>query len=306
MQENQFAILCPCYNEGETILKFAKEVFSILKTLTYQFDLIIVDDASNDETPALLKAFKNETIENNITILQLTYNLGHQGAIYQGLLYLHEKKYDYAIIMDSDGEDDPVAIKSLINYLSFDIVHVVRGKRKESLFFKISYFIYKIIFKIITKKDMNFGNYCMINKKIISSLVDTSFIHLAAHLSKLRVNSTRITSNRQKRIDGKSKMSLNSLIFHAFKSFIEYAEELLMLFLRMFVILFIIFLCSIVYIVYLKVFTQKAILGWASNLSANFFNAAILSIGFFVIGILLLNLSQFKNSNKQKKFDVID
>jgi hypothetical protein len=34
--------------------------------------------------------------------------------------------------------------------------------------------------------------------------------------------------NRLKRIDGKSKMNLTSPVHHAFKSFVEYAEELLM------------------------------------------------------------------------------
>ena len=87
-------------------------------------------------------------------------------------------------------------------------------------------------------------------------------------------------------------MSLTSLVHHAFKSFVEYAEELLMVFLKLSVFLLTAFVLTLAYIIYLKIFTERAILGWTSTLGMLLLTAALLCIGFFVTGVLLLNQTQ--------------
>jgi len=300
-------IVCPCFNENETVIRFISELESVISKLPDSFRVVIVDDSSTDNTLSLLKAVSPKSSNVRIDVLSLRYNLGHQGAIYQGLLYCMREQAQRVIVMDADGEDDPAAIPKLITMRDYDLVHVVRGKRKENFIFRFSYMIYKSLFKLITNRVMNFGNYCMLNRRILESVASTSFIHFAAHLSKLKTHASSIQIDRRQRLDGKSKMSLTGLIHHAFKSFVEYAEELLMIFLRLFVILFILFSLLIVYIIYLKLFTDKAILGWASTLSIGLMNAGIISVGFFVIGVLLLHLSQHRTRNAQSEiYDVIE
>ena len=58
--------------------------------------------------------------------------------------------------MDSDGEDDPIAILELLELTGNPIVFVARKKRKESAKFKILYSFYKFLFLIITGKKINF------------------------------------------------------------------------------------------------------------------------------------------------------
>lgn len=199
--------------------------------------------------------------------------------------------------MDSDGEDDPNAILEVILEDKADIVHVVRGKRNEGFFFRISYYFYKLLFRGITNSNMNFGNYCMINRKILNATIHTSFIHFAAYLSKIRANHAYVTYDRQKRIGGLSKMNVGSLVSHAFKSLTEYAESLLLIFLKLFIVLATGFSVLIFYILYEKLFTDNAILGWASTMSVGLFNTALISIGFYVVGILLLNIAHNQNQS---------
>ena len=142
----------------------------------------------------------------------------------------------------------------------------------------------------------------MINKKVLEVSCYTSFIHFAAHLSKQKVKSTSIVYNRLKRIDGKSKMNLTSLIHHAFKSFVEYSEELLMVFLKIFVFIILLFFGLLGVVLYKKLFTDEAILGWASTMTISLFNTALVCVGFFVIGILLLNMISRKNQNRKELF----
>lgn len=305
MSEEKVVIITPCFNENTTVISFLRNVEKVLAKLPQRFEVVVVDDCSSDHTLSLLNDFKFDVPSVQLTVLELKFNVGHQSAIYQGLLYAQNLDANKFIIMDSDGEDDPDAIADLVKFEQYDIVNVARGRRKESLSFQVSYYAYRFIFKIITGKILNFGNFCMINKKVLETSCYTSFIHFAAHLSKQKVSSTNIVYNRLKRIDGKSKMNLTSLIHHAFKSFVEYAEELLMVFLRIFLIVILMFGVLIGIVLYKRLFTNEAILGWASTMTASLFTAALVCLGFFVIGILLLNMISQKNKNKSEIYKTL-
>ena len=291
------AIITPCFNENNTIIRFLKQLEETLVNLPYDFTVVVVDDCSTDNTLALLSQFNFRARNIRLDLITLQFNLGHQGAIYQGLLYSQKLTSSKFIVMDADGEDDPTAILDIILEDEADIVHVVRGKRNEGVFFRIAYYFYKLLFRIITNKDMNFGNYCMINRKILNASIHTSFIHFAAYLSKIRANHAYIIHDRQRRIGGQSKMNAGSLISHAFKSLTEYAESLLLIFLKLFILLAASFSVLILYILYQKFFTDNAILGWASTISVGLFNTALIAIGFYVIGILLLNIAHNRNQS---------
>jgi glycosyltransferase involved in cell wall biosynthesis len=303
MTETNVVIITPCFNENTTVISFLQNIEEVVSKLSYRFEVVVIDDCSSDHTLTLLNDFQFQSQNIKLTILPLKFNVGHQAAIYQGLLYAQSLDSDKFIVMDSDGEDDPEAIAELIEFNGYHIVNVARGRRKESLSFKISYYVYRFIFKVITGKVLNFGNFCMITKRVLETSCYTSFIHFAAHLSKQKVRSTSITYNRLKRIDGKSKMNLTSLIHHAFKSFVEYAEELLMVFLRIFMVIILAFIVLISVVLYKKFFTDEAILGWASTMTVGLFTIALICIGFFVIGILLLNMISQKNQNKKAIFN---
>lgn len=302
LTNQKIVVITPCFNENTTVIAFLKSVEMVVARLPYDFEIVVVDDCSSDNTLSLLSGFSFAASNATLKVVPLKFNVGHQGAIYQGLLYAKTIDSDKFIIMDADGEDDPEAIAELITIRDFDIVNVARGRRKESISFQASYYIYRFIFKVITGKVLNFGNFCMINKKVLETSCYTSFIHFAAHLSKQKVKSTNIVYNRLKRIDGKSKMNLTSLIHHAFKSFVEYAEELLMVFLKIFVVIILSFLGLIGIVLYKKLFTHDAILGWASTMTINLFTSALVCIGFFVMGILLLNMIAKRNQDKKEIF----
>lgn len=299
--KEEIAIITPCFNENHTIIRFLATLEETLANLPYHFTVTVVDDGSTDNTLELLTRFTFGTDNLSLHVITLPFNLGHQGAIYQGLLYGQRLEAEKFIVMDADGEDDPHAILDIMAEDEADIVHVVRGKRNEGVFFRISYYFYKLLFRTITNQNMNFGNYCMINRKILNAVVHTSFIHFAAHLSKIRAKHTYLTCDRRARIGGRSKMNTGSLVSHAFRSLTEYAERLLLLFLKLFIVLAIIFLALIGYILYQKLFTNNAILGWASTMSVGLFNTALIAIGFYVIGILLLNIAHNRNQYHKKQ-----
>jgi polyisoprenyl-phosphate glycosyltransferase len=305
MPAEKVVIITPCFNENRTVIAFLRSLEEILGSLPYSFEVVVVDDSSSDNTLAMLGEFRFNYDNCQLTILGLAFNVGHQSAIYQGLLYAKDLDSNKFIVMDSDGEDDPRAIQELVSMKDYNIVNVARGRRKESLSFQASYYIYRYIFKFIAGKVLNFGNYCMIDKRVLLTCCSTSFIHFAAHLSKQKVKSTNIVYNRLKRIDGKSKMNLTSLIHHAFKSFVEYAEQLLMVFLRLFLFIILAFVVLAGVVIYKKYFAHVAILGWASTITLSLFNTAIVCLGFFIMGILLLNMIAKRNETKKPIYKIL-
>lgn len=293
MYQEEAFIIIPCFNEGPTIIQLILEIEQILNEQNERCTLVVVDDCSTDDTLSLLTTFQNNG-NLKLKVLTLPFNIGHQGAIAQGLLFAHTNKASCAIILDGDGEDDPRAIPELLSLKKNDIVHVIRGKRTEKIFFRFSYNIYRMLFRFLTKKKMNFGNYCLVSDKVIAIASSRTFIHFAAFLSKLQFKSATISFDRRPRIGGDTRMNLTSLVHHAFRSFVEYAQSLLMVFLKLFIILFILILITIGYILYLKIFTSYPILGWSSTFGIGLLTAALVCMGFFVIGVLLLNLSQYR------------
>lgn len=294
----QIAVVLPCYNEEQIIADFLRRLEKQISGLDLSFHIIAVNDSSTDSTLQLLADFTPSFKNISITVLDLKFNQGHQGAIYQGMVYADTLDITHCIVMDSDGEDDPKAIKKLVNYLDFDIVKVFRGKRNENFRFKIGYAFYRFIFRLITGKYMNYGNFVLISKKILSGAVHNSFIHLAAYLVKQKGNQTGFRWDRNKRLGGKTKMNLAALVEHGIRSMIELSRELLFSILKLFILFISFFVIGIGVVLYKKM-VGDAIIGWSSTLIMILFLAGLICLGIFITGTLLVNiLDKNKNSNK--------
>lgn len=295
---NKFAILAPCYNEGITIQKFLDELNEILGSSGYDFTVLIVDDHSQNHTLEILKNYEFKSNNLTLEVIKLKINMGHQEAIRQGLLFLNqeESRFTGIIVMDSDGEDDPKAILEAVKLPDFDIVFFQRGKRRESLSFRIGYKIYQLIFRIVTRKTITIGNYSMISNEILETLQGQKFFHYASFLSKQKFSITKIKSDRRKRIDGKSKMSYNSLVIHGLKSFVEYSEELLFFFIKVLVLVILASFGFGLVVLYKKIVSQEAILGWASTIGLLLFNIVIIVIAFLLTSMMILYIKNILSS----------
>ncbi len=215
-------IITPCYNESDVVVRFLERLEKAVALLPYTFHVIVVNDCSTDDTSLQLESFRFNSSTTGLDIIELSENCGHQAAIYKGFLYAQKMPGNRFVVMDSDGQDDPGIIANLLNCRDADIVHVVRGKRKESLFFRANYWIYKNTFRLLTGKQMNFGNYCLINREVLEAAIAAGFNHLPAYLAKQNRAKQYVVAARGNRLGGSSKMSFAKLCHHALKSFIEY------------------------------------------------------------------------------------
>ena len=212
-------LLMPVYNDWESLIKLLEEINSIIKNIEdYEFKCIVVNDCSLAKK---LKIVKPKNF-NSLKIINMKENKGHARCNAFGLRHINSNEtYDYAIIMDSDGEDRPIEIKDLINKITEKpetSVVAKRVKRSEGLIFQTLYQIHKLITFIFTGKKVNFGNYSCLTKKDIKTLCDEASLwsSFSGSIKKNLKNLNEIDSIRGLRYFGPSKMSLFNLIIHSF------------------------------------------------------------------------------------------
>jgi glycosyltransferase involved in cell wall biosynthesis len=113
------SFLIPAFNEARTIV----EVIDRVSALPFEKQLIVIDDGSTDETPAIL-ARLSEGRDDIVVIRQ--ENRGKGAAIRAGIPRIEG---EIVVIQDADMEYDPAEVPSLIEPIERGLADVVYGSR---------------------------------------------------------------------------------------------------------------------------------------------------------------------------------
>jgi len=111
-------VVMPAWNEANNLSFVLEEILA-----SGPWDVLVVDDASRDETAAV--AMLCEDVET----VRLPINLGIGGAVQTGYRYALEFGYQYVVQVDSDGQHVPSDIEKLLRPLREDKADVVVGSR---------------------------------------------------------------------------------------------------------------------------------------------------------------------------------
>ena len=214
----KISILIPVYNDWESLKKLIDQINENLKVFNdISFDCLIVNDASTIQIPEIRRPSKFDSLE----ILNMKENRGHARCNAFGIRYIFKnKKFDNLILMDGDGEDRPVEIKSLIEKLKENpskSVVAKRVKRSEGIFFQLLYQVHKLLTFFFTGKKINFGNYSILTKEDVENLHSKASLwsSFSGSVKKHINNLNEIDSIRGSRYFGPSKMSILKLVIHS-------------------------------------------------------------------------------------------
>lgn len=111
-------IIIPAYNEAENIVRVVEELVQNYP----QYDYVVVNDGSRDNTAALCK-------KHGFNLIDLPLNLGLAGAFQTGMKYALYRGYDYAIQYDGDGQHNPSYISTMLEKAEQNELDVVIGSR---------------------------------------------------------------------------------------------------------------------------------------------------------------------------------
>jgi len=221
-----FIVVTPVYEDSLAAKQLLRELTGEFGEKIYT---VVVDDGSVREP---VDGSWLTEIGMQGSILTLARNVGHQKAIAIGICYAAEHFPNLPLItMDSDGEDVPASIQTLLAAMDndADVVVAQRKNRVETRQFKFLYAVYKKLFKLLSGRTINFGNFALYSPLAVARLSKMAelWIHVAATVlsSKLRVRHVPI--DRGPRYAGKSKMNLVSLVLHGFRGLMVFAEDVL-------------------------------------------------------------------------------
>ena len=143
----KLSIIIPCFNEKKTIEKIlARADQSLKKYNILNYEILIVDDSSNDGTIEILK---NLTKNDKIKVCFHEINLGKGAAIHTGLKYATG---DITIIQDADLEYDPLDYEKLLRPFFEANADIVYGSRflGGGKYVRIHFFWHFLANKILT------------------------------------------------------------------------------------------------------------------------------------------------------------
>lgn len=294
----QIIILLPVYNDGESLNILLDGLNTSLKEFSdTRFSVLVVDDGSTD----ILKI--NPPSSFTIQVLHLQRNIGHQKAIAIGLAYIKENmSCDKVLVMDCDGEDRPEDAAPLLKSSTDNpgkIIFAKRKSRQEGQGFRFFYRLYKIAFRILTGKQIAFGNFLLMPKPLLDKAVYYSGIwnHIAGGILKTGLPYLSIAADRGKRYAGQSKMNFHSLLMHGLGAIAVFIEVIASRLLIFSIVLIGISLLAILALIGIRSFTDLAIPGWTSTVASAML---IILLQSFLLSLFTIFL--YLSSESQRKF----
>ncbi|MBL4667244.1 MAG: glycosyltransferase family 2 protein [Sneathiella sp.] len=122
----ELSIVIPVYNEEAVLQEFQRRITSVLLSLGLSFELLYVNDGSDDATLEMLEELKSS--DPHVCYINLSRNFGKEAAVTAGI--------DHAagaavIIIDADLQDPPELIPELVAPWKDEGIDVVYARRKS-------------------------------------------------------------------------------------------------------------------------------------------------------------------------------
>jgi len=206
----KLSIVIPVYfnelNLNDTYRVLKQKVLEKLADQNFDYELIFVDDGSQDRSYEILLDLKRH--DSKIKIIKLSRNFGSINACFAGIAYA---KGDCLVMTSADLQDPPELILNMLQkwHESYKIVIASRKSRGDPFFSKICSLFFYRFFRLLAQKNIpkNGFDYFLIDKKVIEFLKNHSekntFLPSLVLWSGYKYY--EIPYDRKKRIKGKSK-----------------------------------------------------------------------------------------------------
>ena len=166
----RLSIVCPAYNEEETLLAFHRALRKSMRDLGQAFEVVLVNDGSDDATLTLMKELRARHA--NTTIVNLSRNFGKEVAITAGL---DHARGDAVVIIDVDLQHPPEVIGDLIAGWreGYDVVNAVRRRRDDESLMrrgsaKLFYGLMRRMGRVALPEDA--GDFRLLSRKAVDAV----------------------------------------------------------------------------------------------------------------------------------------
>ena len=279
------SLVIPIFNEEKLIDDLINRTISSLESFIHDYEVIIVDDGSTDNSMGKMLAKQKEN--SKIKILKLSKNFGHQAAYTAGL---EHTRGDVIAMMDGDLQDPPELLAEMYKKITeedFDIVSGKRTGRKGKNGRDFYAVLFHILFKYIgeIKHMENSGNYSMMSREALDALL--SMREKVRYLPGLRTfigfKQGYIEFIRDDRFRGTPKMSIRKLLVLAADAVFSFSRFPIRFCLILGSIGALVFMCAGIYVLIAKAY-GFAVPGWSSTLLSIYFLGSIQLVFLGILG----------------------
>jgi len=294
------SLVVPCLNEEKTIPIFYNEALKICMSINEQFEIIFVDDGSNDDTLNILRHLANQ--DKHIHYISFSRNFGKEAAMLAGLQAVNG---EYIVILDADGQDPLLLIPQMLEVVvsgEYDCAATRRVNRTgeppvRSLFARCFY----VLMKKITEIDIISGvrDFRLMNRKYLKAILAISERN---RFSKgifpwIGFNTKYIEYENIKRTAGITKWSFWKLFIYSLDGIIAFSSKPLAIASVLGILLFIIAFSFILFVIIRRIVWGDPVEGWASTICIILFCSGI---QLFTTGVLGQYMAKIYTEVKQR------
>ncbi len=281
---SKLSIVCPCFNEEDSIDYFYTELIGNINSLDYE--IIFVDDGSSDDTLVNIKNLSQD--DENIKFISFSRNFGKESAIYAGL---ELSSGDYVVLIDADLQDPPRFIPQMIDLVettNYDVIATRRVSRKgepvvRSFFARL---FYRIINKI-SNLDLVDGarDYRLMTRQVVDAILELKEYNRFSKglFNWIGFETKWLEYENVERLKGETSWSFWSLFKYSIEGIVGFTTAPLQISTFFGIIISFIAFVMIIFIVVRNLLYSDPVAGWTSTI------CVILLLGgiqLFSIGIL--------------------
>ena len=284
----KISVVIPMYNEESVASECLKKVSDVFLNLKdYDYELIIVNDGSQDKTLEILE--EKAKNDKKIKIISFSRNFGHQTAVTSGL---KATTGDAVVIIDADLQDPPEEIPGMIEKWEegYEVIYGKRKKREGESAFKL--LSAKAFYSMINKLSdieipKNTGDFRLVDRKVVD-VVNSLPEHnkfLRGLFSWVGFKQKAYEYERKERFAGKTKYPLKKMLKLASDGIISFSIKPLKLVGTLGIMSVIISLAILIYSILSFVFKWNNLTaGWTSIMITVTFLCGTILISLWMIG----------------------
>jgi len=286
VEQKLISVAVPVFNEQDNIEVLYREVVQYLEPLPYRFELLFIDDGSQDATALVLDRLTQADCR--VRALILARNFGFQTALTCGM---ENADGDAVITMDGDLQHPPALLPELIARweAGAEVVQTIRKDTAGVSFFKkmTSRFFYQVINAISKVHIVEGGSdFRLLDRKVVLSFrrfkERAKFIR--GIISSIGYRQEYIEFVAPPRRAGTSKLSFGKMLHFALDGITAYSRLPLRIAFYMGLLLGAGSFALLGHVLFIKVFTGDAVPGWATTSASILLLGGIQLIGLGIIG----------------------
>lgn len=287
---SRLSVVLPAYNEEQMLAKTCRTLKKILDLAEINYELVIVDDGSTDQTWKIIE----ETAEKdrNVTGVHFSRNFGKEAAIVAGLA---QASGNAVAVMDCDLQHPPEVLVKMYRLWEqgYEVVEGIKKSRGTETVFhrKSAGFFYRIMSRATGFNMENASDFKLLDWKAVESVLSMPerSMFFRATSSWVGFKSTSVLFEVQEREAGESKWSTGSLIRYAFRNIVAFTTLPLQ-----FVTIGAggCFICSLLLLIYslVRYFTGHAVEGYTTLLIVMLFIGSAVMMSLGIIGYYIARI----------------